>query len=332
MNASIVIPTKNGGSRFSDVIRAIKAQKTTYEYEVIVVDSGSTDNTVSLAKDAGFKVYEIEPKDFGHGKTRNYGASLGRGEYIIFLTQDATPADDKWLDAMLSAMYANPDAAGAFGRHLPYEDCNLPDQQMLENHFNRFLDAGDKVSESVIVYYLDDRSRERFETDKDFEQLYAFFSDNNSCLKRSVWEEIPYEDVDFAEDQIWAKAILEKGLKKLYVDDARVKHSHDYPLKEYGKRYFDDFKALYSTYEASYCKGGFDYWHKVLGDTKYNVGYIRRREDLSFLDKLKWSIYSFKRNKLRYKAAIDAVEYFSFDEEKKKLMDIKYSQAYENRG
>ena len=44
------------------------------------------------------KCYEIPPSEFGHGKTRNYGASKGTGEFILFVTQDAKPADEYWLE------------------------------------------------------------------------------------------------------------------------------------------------------------------------------------------------------------------------------------------
>ena len=60
--------------------------------------------------------------EFSHGGTRNLGVELTEGEYIAFLTQDALPVDDSWLFNLVSVLEHEPEAAGAFGRHLPYED------------------------------------------------------------------------------------------------------------------------------------------------------------------------------------------------------------------
>ena len=97
MDASIVIPTKNGGELLDKVLSKIENQKTKYIYETICVDSGSKDNTIEIIKKHNCKLYRIPSSEFGHGKTRNYGASQGTGKYIIFITQDALPYDDNWL-------------------------------------------------------------------------------------------------------------------------------------------------------------------------------------------------------------------------------------------
>ena len=104
MDVSIVIPTKNAGPDFQKVLDMIYAQKTEYEYEVICVDSGSKDGTLNLIKQYPCKLYQIPSSEFGHGKTRNYGASKGTGEYIVFITQDALPATDTWLQNFIDAM------------------------------------------------------------------------------------------------------------------------------------------------------------------------------------------------------------------------------------
>lgn len=104
MDASIVIPVKNGGERLNQVLDMIDRQETEFSYEVICVDSGSGDDSVETIKRHGCILKQIPPEEFGHGKTRNLGASLGTGEFILFVTQDAMPADTHWLDQMLKAM------------------------------------------------------------------------------------------------------------------------------------------------------------------------------------------------------------------------------------
>ena len=85
MDVTIVIPTKNAGRLFEKVLKKVFAQETTYEYEVICVDSGSSDNTIEIIKKFPCKLYEIPASEFGHGKTRNYGASKGTG-YCFYYT------------------------------------------------------------------------------------------------------------------------------------------------------------------------------------------------------------------------------------------------------
>ena len=102
--------------------------------------------------------------------------------------------------------------AGGFGIHYPYPDCNLIDKIMLKNHFRNF-------GEERTIFYIEDPKR--YETDDGYRGFLSFFSDNNSCLRRKVWEQIPYDDVNFAEDQIWAKKVLEKAIvieEKLFGD------------------------------------------------------------------------------------------------------------------
>ena len=137
MDVSIVIPTKNGGHLFEKVLDAVFKQKTEYEYEVICVDSGSKDGTLDVIRKYPCRLFQIEPSEFGHGKTRNYGASKGNGTYIIFITQDALPATDTWLQNFIDAMKMDPEIVGGFGIHYPYPDCNLLDKRDLDGVFLR---------------------------------------------------------------------------------------------------------------------------------------------------------------------------------------------------
>ncbi len=322
MDVSIVIPVKNGGALFKQVLEAVFSQKTTYRYEVICVDSGSTDGSVELAKSMGCMVHEISAEEFGHGKTRNLGASLGRGEFIVFLTQDAMPATEHWLQELIDAMKTDDAIAGGFGKHLPYPTCNLPDQQMLEEHFARYGNEN-------FVHWLDEEHRKMYDDDaQGYQQYLAFFSDNCSCLRRSVWEKIPYDDVDFAEDQIWAKKILEAGYKKVYCPNAAVYHSHDYPLRSYAKRYYDDFKAVYKVYEKAPKFSLYRFIRQILADSRYQCGYIRRRSDLTFVQKCRWYWYAFRRNIMRQTASVRAAEYLAADPQTRMRMDRRYSQQY----
>ncbi|MGN0437445.1 MAG: glycosyltransferase family 2 protein [Lachnospiraceae bacterium] len=321
MDATIVIPTKNGGDLFEKVLERIFHQKTQYEYEVICVDSGSLDGTIETIKKYPCKLYQIPKEEFGHGKTRNYGAAKGTGEFIVFITQDAMPASDTWLQSFIDGMKTDDKIAGGFGIHYPYPDCNLIDKIMLRNHFRNF---GDKLT----VFQIEDKKR--YETDDGYRGFISFFSDNNSCLRRSVWEQYPYEDVNFAEDQIWAKKVMELGYKKVYVPDAPVYHSHNFPLKSYLGRCYDEFKALYELNGYTIAQTPWQVVNGSLHGFVYDARCIRG-EAISKAAKIKWAVYALFRNYYKYLGAYFSVKYFQCDSKKQLKMDKKYSQQYRQR-
>ncbi|BBJ00029.1 rhamnosyltransferase [Ferrigenium kumadai] len=236
MKASVVIPTKNGGPSFAKVLDALLQQETPWEFEILVIDSGSTDDTVENCKQRSVPVLSIPPAEFGHGRTRNLGISKTGGEFIALITQDALPANNQWLFNLVSAVERAPDVAGAFGRHLPYPEARPCLKRDLKLHFDHFLRWPSVIRRS------DDE--QRYEREEGYRQMMHFFSDNNACLRRSVWVKYPYPDVDFAEDQIWAKTIIDAGFAKAYADNAVVYHSHNYSVIEAGRRAFDESMAL----------------------------------------------------------------------------------------
>lgn len=319
MDVSIVIPTKNGGELFEEVLDMIDKQVTEYTYEVICVDSGSTDKTLDYIKKHKCILKKIAKEDFGHGKTRNLGASLGTGEFIVFITQDAKPASTEWLQNFIDAMKIDPDIAGGFGIHYPYDDCNIFDKRDITALFKGY-------GEDNTIYQIEDRYR--YETEEGYRHLLAFYSDNNSCMRRIFWEKYPYDDVNFAEDQIWAKKIIELGLKKLYCPFAPVYHSHNYPLNTYLRRYYDEYKGLYNVHG----------YIMVKNIPKLLVGYYRYlKNDLKYVHQLnmgmkeknKWYKYAIIRDWYRFYASYLAGKYQRVSENKKIKLDKKYSQQLE---
>jgi rhamnosyltransferase len=87
---SIIVLTKNGGALLDEVLKRVFAQEIEERFEVIAIDSGSTDSTKEILAQFPVSVEEIPPVTFNHGETRNLGARLSKGEYLVYLTQDAT--------------------------------------------------------------------------------------------------------------------------------------------------------------------------------------------------------------------------------------------------
>ena len=215
---SIVIPTYNGGEDFKRCLRAIHAQEVDFSYEVIAIDSGSTDRTVQVAKEFSVRVHEIDKKDFDHGLTRNRGIELSEGEFIVLLTQDAVPADSRWLGALIKPFYEDQLIAGVYARQIPKDDADV----LTKRHLNNWLTAR---TERDVKHITDRAAYEALPPMKKY--MFCNFDDVCSCIRRSVWEKIPYERAVFAEDLDWSKKVLEAGYKIVYEPGAAVIHSHD---------------------------------------------------------------------------------------------------------
>lgn len=224
--ASIVIPTFNAGNILQMVLKAISKQQTPWDFQCLIIDSGSRDETLDICKEfmnqiESFAVYKIPKSEFQHGFTRNLGVDLSNSEFVSFLTQDAIPANENWLYNLVNSLDSTPNAAGAFGRHVAHDDADSFTKEELKNHFKGF-DAF-PVSMSLST------NKELVVSDsQDWRKILHFYSDNNSCLRKSVWEELPLPSVPYGEDQLWADMIIRHGYEKLYVKDAVVKHSHNY--------------------------------------------------------------------------------------------------------
>ena len=178
---------------------------------------------------------EISPSDFGHGRTRNLLASLSCGEFLVFITQDARPANPQWLYQLVEACDSAPDVAGAFGPHIAHPEARHVTQRELQEHFAGFGDARSWVRME---------NRERFDREVGYRQFLHFFSNNNSCLRRAVWECLPFPDVMFAEDQTWMLAAIRAGYSKAYEPEAAVFHSHDFGVWETLQRNFDEASSF----------------------------------------------------------------------------------------
>lgn len=249
---SVVIPTKNAGHKLRHVLDIVLNQEVNWPYEVLVIDSGSTDETINIAKlYSSVRLITIAPRDFGHGKTRNFAIANTSGQYIAMLTQDAIPANTLWLAELVNAIDMDPRIAGVFGRHIAYTDASPFTRHELEQHFLGFS--------FHPVVELD--NHRRYKEEEGYRQFLYFFSDNNALLRRTIWQKIPYPDIDFAEDQAWARLIIEAGYRKAYAHNAVVYHSHNFGFIERLQRSFDESFAFRRLFNYQYGQG---VYHAVL--------------------------------------------------------------------
>jgi glycosyltransferase involved in cell wall biosynthesis len=265
--ASAVIPVKNGQRYLAELLSALEREGVD---EILVIDSGSDDQSVQIARASGATVLEIPPDAFGHGRTRNLAAERTSGELICFLTQDATPMPG-WLAAYREAFAMGPRVGAAYGPHVPRPDASPMIARELEEFFASFSPDG-----VPVIQQTGDPS---------------FLSNVNACYSRSCWEEVRFRDVPYAEDQGFGADLLAAGWCKVFHPGAVVLHSHDYGFGDFMRRYFDEYRGLRET------TGHVEPF--ALRDT---VGHVRRsvRGDIRWLrqqgasvgDLARWSVPS----------------------------------------
>lgn len=220
MKISVVIPTYNAESYLPDLLEKLKAQSVTFE--LIIIDSSSTDATPALAKTAADTVLTIPKDTFDHGGTRTIAAKQATGDIIVFLTQDAMPCSDTAIETLVRTL-DDPKTGAVFGRQLPYEDTSLFGRHL--RYFN--------YPEHSYSRRLSDKEKYGIKT--------AFFSDSFSAYKKEVLEKVGWfkDGLIVGEDMHIAARILLLGYTIAYNAQAEVYHAHSYTITEEFKRYFD---------------------------------------------------------------------------------------------
>lgn len=194
---SVILRTKNEGAHLGEVIQALLEQDYADGLEIVVVDSGSSDDTVEIARSFGCRLIEILPEEFSFGRALNIGAAEAQGELLVNLSGHAVPVDKAYL-RHLTAPFEADRVWATFGRDVPLPGCCPSQARDIEEWFpNEWVD----------------RSR--------------YFSNANACLRRAAWVAFPFdEELTGAEDAKWAQEVLAAGYQIVYVPTAAAYHSH----------------------------------------------------------------------------------------------------------
>lgn len=214
---TVFLPTYNGGPLLGRVLDAVLAQKVDFEFEVLCIDSGSQDETLSLLADRNIPVTSIPNSEFNHGLTRNRGAQLSRGEVVIFLVQDAVPHGTDWMQTLVSN-FEDPQVAGAYCHQIPHADCN----PFLRDRLKGWVSG---EGEPTIKHLPDPMD---FNLLSPLERWRTIaFDDVASAVRRSVLKDVPFEKRAFGEDITWARSALLAGHKVVMDPRCAVEHSHN---------------------------------------------------------------------------------------------------------
>jgi len=218
----LVIPTLNAGAGWPACLKAVRDQ-TLQPDRLLIVDSASTDSTVSQARDAGFDVVSIKRSEFNHGGTRQRAAELlDDCDVIIFLTQDAIPAQPTAF-ACLVESFVDPGVAVAYGRQLPRAGATL-----IEAHA-RLFNYGAKAIKKNLSSLSQSGTK-------------VFFCSNSfAAYRRQLLVGLGgfNSDLILGEDMEFAARAVKAGYTNVYCADAVVFHSHDYSIAQTFSRYFD---------------------------------------------------------------------------------------------
>jgi len=217
----VIVPTLNAAKHWQQFASALLA--CIRPEQVLIVDSESTDGTLTLARAAGFQVQSVARAQFDHGHTRQAAAEmLPYAEILVYMTQDAVLAGPNAL-ASLVAVFKDPQVGAACGRQLPRIGAKA-----IEAHARKF-----NYPATSEVRTLESRAQLGLKA--------AFLSNSLSAYRRSALMDVGGfpRDVIFGEDMVTAARLLLAGYRIAYVADACVYHSHSYTKIQEFKRYFD---------------------------------------------------------------------------------------------
>jgi len=236
MLASIVIRTFNEQRHLDAVLRAVAAQDVpAHEREVVLVDSGSTDDTLRIAQAHGCRIVHIAKQDFTFGRSLNMGCAAAQGRQLVFLSGHCIPVGKNWLSALVAPLEEGK-VAYSYGRQLGGEGTKFSESQI----FRKYFPAASAVPQA------------------------GFFCNNaNAALPAAEWQALHFDEtLSGLEDMAMARKLVESGKAIGYVAEAAVHHLHDESWRSVGNRFEREAIALQSIMPQVHLSLGdfFRYW------------------------------------------------------------------------
>ena len=202
LRCSLVIRAYNEQAHIGRLLDGL-SQQTEKEFEVILVDSGSTDATVSIAASARLRypvnVVHIQPEEFTFGRSLNRGIAQAQSDWIVIASAHVYPVYPDWLERLL-APFSDPQVALAYGKQRGSSQTLFPEGQ-------------------IFAAWYPEQSQPR--------QAYPFCNNANAAIRRDLWEKHPYDEtLSGLEDLEWSRWAMEQGYAIAYVAEAEIIHVH----------------------------------------------------------------------------------------------------------
>lgn len=208
--ASIIIRCYNESEHIGKLLHGIFEQSL-QDFEVILVDSGSTDGTIEIAKQYPVdKIEYISPNKFSFGRALNYGCEAAEGEFCVFASAHVYPKRVDWLEKLLEK-FNDEKVALVYGKQRGNGETKFSEERVFRKWY----------------------------PDEDIEYQESPFCNNaNAAIRRSIWEEFMYdESLTGLEDLDWAKRVKEAGYEISYASEAEIVHVHEETPRQILNRY-----------------------------------------------------------------------------------------------
>lgn len=224
MDCSIIIRAYNEEKHIGRLLEGIKLQ-TVKDVELILVDSGSTDATISIAESFGARVVGIPSAEFTFGRSLNYGIKEAKRGYIVVVSAHVYPVYPDWLETLLNP-FQDDSIALTYGKQRAPEFAKYSEQQVFHQWYPDL--SGPK-------------------------QKTVFCNNANAAIRKSLWEKNQYDEtLTGLEDLAWAKWASEKGHTIAYVAEAEVIHVHNETPRGIYNRYRREAMALRRIYPEAH--------------------------------------------------------------------------------
>jgi rhamnosyltransferase len=224
MQCSVVIRAFNEGKHIGRLLEGVKQQNLD-DVEVVLVDSGSTDDTVSIATSYDAKIVHIAPEEFTFGRSLNYGVNAASGEFIVNISAHCYPVYPDWLEQLIKPFGDDEKLAVSYGKQ-------------------RGGDTNWYSEHQFFKQYFPDISQLR--------QGHPYSHNANAAIRRSLWEQHPYnEQLTGLEDLAWSSWAMEQGYGIAYTAEAEIIHLHDEKPTQVHNRYRREAIAMKQILPAS---------------------------------------------------------------------------------
>ena len=214
MDVTIFIRTKNEERLLPRCLEGLFSQKTNVEFNVIALDSGSEDNTLSILTEYAVTVYEIPAKLFGYSWALNFGVQKSSGSLFVALSGHCVPYDEHWLEELVQPVIRNSSIAASYSRQIPWPDVSRPEREEIQATFPETESLLDEASFDKAVAAGSEPYR------------LLKFSNAASCIRRELLIERPFLELPFSEDRAFAYDCLRGGGDLFYAAQSVIYHSH----------------------------------------------------------------------------------------------------------
>lgn len=213
-SVSIVIPVFNGLIWLKDSIPQFLLQEYSGEFDVLAIDSGSTDGSVEfLSNHDSIRIVQIPQKSFNHGRTRNLALQHSKSDFLLFTVQDAKPRDAHWMSNMISVARKENCEAVCGGQAV---------EPIIQSNPLEWFAPLIKSTYEVTIHEPADFQRANAHS-----QCRMCGWDNvNALYSRHILEEVKFPERLFGEDMAWAKLALTHGFRICYAKHNKIWHYH----------------------------------------------------------------------------------------------------------